>query len=461
MKVTRKQKLRKKEEKKRRGRDRRLATTLRLFDMYGLREIFDPLDWLDEDVLFELVVGPTQVELAPDAKPSVLLERVRSLVEQYLDIPREFVVGDKREDEDEDRYEDDDRLFSFNEFFRGYFTVPVVVEVLLYHARSPRSRITQSARAQLEAALVETQRFDLRFSRILRDFGQEIDEILEQVFRLDQQVVWHTIEPGEDQQERRRTAASRIVLHHQDQRPLHVPVADGRRKVYPCLGPNPEGALVPTRWNPARLGIGESTRDLPVLVSDHAIARLHERVPLAPNYGRLHRLMAFGLSFPRLHPAEDGRAFLAEMGPPGKNLGYFVVEIYADFVFVKTFLFLTMQGTPESRALRQKLGLSRSDIEYFKLDHFYTLVSSDLVEDPELKRALAECGCGHLLDCDKTPSPFSWLTRYGARLRREIGLPAEPEGAWGDPSRRAGAQEVEQMIAYSRKLLKHFDGWTV
>ena len=53
---------------------------------------------------------------------------------------------------------------------------------------------------------------------------------------------------------------------------------------------------------------------------------------------------------------------------------------------MKTFLFLTMQGTPEARCLRRKLGLSRADIEYFKLDNCFTLACSDLGEDPELKR---------------------------------------------------------------------------
>ena len=59
------------------------------------------------------------------------------------------------------------------------------------------------------------------------------------------------------------------------------------------------------------------------------------------------------------------------------------MELYADFIFVRTFLFLTMQGTPEAKCLREKLGLSRSDIEYYKLDHFFTLSHSDLGLDPD------------------------------------------------------------------------------
>ena len=149
------------------------------------------------------------------------------------------------------------------------------------------------------------------------------------------------------------------------------------------------GAPAPVTWNPQKLGIGPDDRDLPVFVGEHTISRLHERMALYGESGILHRMMYDSLDRPRLEPTEGADGFLVEAGRRDAKLGYFVVEVYADFVFVKTFLFLTMQGTPEARCLRQKLGLSRKDIEYFKLDNFFTLACSDLGEDPELRRLLA------------------------------------------------------------------------
>ena len=133
-------------------------------------------------------------------------------------------------------------------------------------------------------------------------------------------------------------------------------------------------------WNPEELGVGPGDRDLPVFVSEHAISRLDERIALFKDSGFLHRMMFDALDEPKLKPTEGADGFLVEAGRRTK-LGLFSLSsrcTYADFVFVKTFLFLTMQGTPEAKCLRQKLGLSRKDIEYFKLDNFYTLACSDL-----------------------------------------------------------------------------------
>jgi hypothetical protein len=214
-------------------------------------------------------------------------------------------------------------------------------------------------------------------------------------------------------------------------------------------------------WNAARLGIGETDRELPVYISQHAISRLHERVPIAPLFFVLHRMMYGALAVPRLRPAEGRPGFLVEAGAWGRKVGYFLVELYPDFVFVRTFLFLTMQGTPEAKCLRQRLGLSRSDIEYYKLDHFFTLSQSDIGDDPGLRRALAECGCDHLLDFGESEARSSWLSRYRDPLRRELGLPFRISGANDQAAGSAPGMEVEKMIEDSQKFLKRWEGWVV
>ncbi len=275
---------------------------------------------------------------------------------------------------------------------------------------------------------------------------------------MDDQIVWRRMLPLGVVDIPAHTPCCRIAISRAEQRPRYVSVADGRRKAYPCVGVQGRDGLAPIRWNPARLGIGQEDRDVPVLIGEHAIERLHERVPTAPDFGWLHRVMANSFMVPRLHPAPEPGRLLVELGQAGRKLGYFVVEIYAGFVFVKTFLFLTMQGTPESKCLREKLGLSRSDIEYFKLDSMFTLAFSDVGEDPELRRALAQCGCDHLLDLDQTSGPVSWLKRYRASFRREIGLPAGDEIGCPD---RGDREDIEDMIARSKKMMKQSEGWIV
>ena len=72
----------------------------------------------------------------------------------------------------------------------------------------------------------------------------------------------------------------------------------------------------------------------------------------------------------------------------------------------KTFLFITMQGTPEARRLWEELKLRRPDVEYYQLDRPETFLLSDLVLDPDLSAALGKCGLDHLLA--NRPMEFQW-----------------------------------------------------
>ena len=119
---------------------------------------------------------------------------------------------------------------------------------------------------------------------------------------------------------------------------------------------------------------------------------------------------------------------------------------------IRTFLFLTMTGTPEGDAIRNLLGLSRTKVEEYKLDEFHTLIGSDLIRDPLLSKIIQKCGCGHLLemiDCDPW---VSWTADYGNRLKEELGvreavgeIQDRPEmGAWNDPVDAALAASSER-----------------
>jgi hypothetical protein len=140
-----------------------------------------------------------------------------------------------------------------------------------------------------------------------------------------------------------------------------------------------------TSWNCEKLGIDGPRRELPVLVTKHAITRLYERLPLR-HYINLHRLMTLSLHEPVVHPADKPATCLVEAVLGSYKLGYFVAKILPQCVLVRTFLFLTMKGTPEYRKLSEVLGLHRNDIEYYRLDSLHTLAYSDIATDPLLAR---------------------------------------------------------------------------
>ena len=90
MKATRKQKLRKKEEKQRRSDDRKYAVVERMLCFYGLTDLFNPLDWMTKA---EVVVGISpglEVHVAPDSQDDPELEEIRAACEKTVATPVPF-----------------------------------------------------------------------------------------------------------------------------------------------------------------------------------------------------------------------------------------------------------------------------------------------------------------------------------------------------------------------------------
>jgi hypothetical protein len=175
-------------------------------------------------------------------------------------------------------------------------------------------------------------------------------------------------------------------------------------------------------WRSGDLGLPGAGRDLPVYAQHHTLRRLHERLGTAagPRYFLEHYLWR-SLREPRVVD-RDGEDFLVEYRVGERRLGYLVARPLPDKVVVRTFLFLTMQGTPEARLLFQKLRLKRPDIEHNHLDRLEYFQNSDLADDPELVELLTKCGCGHLLAQADVEDQSDWITGVASELRRYLGL---------------------------------------
>ena len=419
----------------------------RSLSLFGLKSLFSPLDWLSRADLIDLISPGLEVDISDDTQNDDEMKEIKAAYERAVETRLEFSCDGQMVE------------FSVDDVYRGLLAVPSLVGSLCTAAVERKRPVAQSVLAHLLEAKTHVDRFENeQLPTILARLGRQLSEIADRYLRIDEQVIWYKLERN---QKYRDKVAFRVIVGRKRQLPVSLPVSEGRRKAFPCVRADMFMGPRDVMWNPARLEIGTDDRDLPVFVSDHAIARLHERIPIALDLPVLHRLMFDSLDRPRIHSDEETDGLLVEAGYPGRKVGYFVVELYADFFYVRTFLFLTMQGTPEAKCLRRKLGLSRRDIEHFKLDNFFTLVCSDLRDDPDLRRALAECGCDYILDFSDGEKRLSWLSRYRNPFRRELGLPPEPEIGEGQAPDPSEDTELQQMIDYSQKILKRSQGWTV
>jgi hypothetical protein len=66
-------------------------------------------------------------------------------------------------------------------------------------------------------------------------------------------------------------------------------------------------------------------------------------------------------------------------------------------LLLKTFLFITCDGTPEGDKLRKILGLSKWDKKYLAIDRLSSFLNSDIQENAGLCEIFKEADCGQLL----------------------------------------------------------------
>jgi hypothetical protein len=106
----------------------------------------------------------------------------------------------------------------------------------------------------------------------------------------------------------------------------------------------------------------------------------------------------------------------------GHKLGYFAIEKVDELFLAKTFLFLTMQGTPEAGALYKLLRLKRLDVEHLGLDSLNSFLSDDLRADHELVSVLEECGFGGLLQMARFETKSGARTALARDVRAYLGM---------------------------------------
>ena len=203
--------------------------------------------------------------------------------------------------------------------------------------------------------------------------------------------------------------------------PSRTIVADGvGRRAYRCGGFDDleSGEVEWVEWDAGALGLGASGR-LPVYVQSHALHQIRHRLAIKPGHFIDYTLWR-SLAEPVLLPAHGG-AYLVEYRIRGHKLGYLVAEPLGDVVLVRTFLLVTMQGTPEGSEFSRRLRLCRPDIEYLRFDRLGTFVVTDLARDPEIAGLLRSCGCGGALDFAAHVDASLIVEGYAARFRAHMG----------------------------------------
>lgn len=159
----------------------------------------------------------------------------------------------------------------------------------------------------------------------------------------------------------------------------------------------PKGVTLQVKFKPSDIGLQYDTDEpLPLYIQRHALQRLDERLGLQAE--NVHAHLFFSLfEQPVNYVLSNGRT-LIEFNMYEYKVGYLVTTLQDDKLVILTFLFLTNDGTPESRKLQSLTGLAKRDKKYLEIDKLSTFTAYKIHEDEELSALFYAAGCGSLLD---------------------------------------------------------------
>lgn len=221
--------------------------------------------------------------------------------------------------------------------------------------------------------------------------SQHIRDILLKYSRMNRNLYYLTIEGHE---------GLRFVIHKAAPRFRKFKI-DGGRLAFQCSHIATLTAVSWVTWDCEDLGLCGASGRIPVFVQQHVLDRIvgpYSRLSaIVGTESSLHELLSRSLSEPKLFATDDPQVYLVEYGRDGVKLGYLLAQILSDAVLVRTFLFLTMGGTPEGNKLRSRLRQQRNGKTHLRLDSLESALK-EAREDHAVRSIFKECGCGEVVE---------------------------------------------------------------
>jgi len=195
-----------------------------------------------------------------------------------------------------------------------------------------------------------------------------------------------------------RDAMSNNVLI-QELRPERSSITlDGeKRNIISLSWPDEDMQWIDTHIRPSVLGFKTGSIDIPlqVYIQQHALDKLQERIDITP--GILHYMTFILLNQPEIKHHKNDHNSLVEYYLTDQKVGYLLVSMVDAKLIIRTFLFLTNDGTPEGKKLNQLLSLDKEDKKYLMIDTLPSFNSYHIDQNEHLSKIFREAGCGPLL----------------------------------------------------------------
>jgi len=189
-------------------------------------------------------------------------------------------------------------------------------------------------------------------------------------------------------------------VYIQEGRPEKAKVTiDGEsRSIIPLSWLDGEMNWIDTRVKPSLLGFKTGSLDIPlqVYIQSHALNKLQERIDITP--GIMHYMAFLVLHQPVIEHVKYERATLVSYYLSDQKIGYLLISLEETKLIIRTFLFLTNDGTPEGKKLNQLLSLDKQDKKHLMIDTLPAINAYHLDKNEHLSKLFIKAGCGSMLN---------------------------------------------------------------
>ncbi len=182
---------------------------------------------------------------------------------------------------------------------------------------------------------------------------------------------------------------------------ISLEIDNKKRNIYRVGSSIPLEGIIWLFTTPENLGMKGILNTLPlkIYIQQHAIERLKER--LGEIFDNFHYfIISSAILSNEVHQSGDG-SFMYAVKYLSIKVGYLKATIIEDKLLIRTFLFVTNNGTPEGKKLADLLGVQKEDKKYLGIDKLNTFINSDIEEDEKLKQIFCQIGCEGLFSLKK------------------------------------------------------------
>ncbi|MCB0824018.1 MAG: hypothetical protein KDC09_15075 [Bacteroidales bacterium] len=384
-----------------------LAKTRWYFEEWSENNLFLKLPPEEVDTLYKIHFTAPRIEPVADYFPDKkLLKQIKSTLEYWLHLYKVKIAEDIAE-------------IPLNHYCTYYLTI-----VNYLHTIKDNN--------QFKGAGIIREKFD----RVLQDYDKTVKSASDMQVRIAQMVgtffsrpdlsyIWFAVDAKVNVGNR---SGSYIIFKIRSEKPVvkYFEIKGDRRPGFLLGFPR---VTTGVDWRKIKLPSIKAfsyTNKVPVYVQSHALIRLKERLDILKDIDiYYHFFFSIFNSSPLYHHNE----WFFPMKLGDVVIGYFTGQLVDGALVLKTFLFVTNEGTPEAERLTEIAGLAKLDIKYWKIDTLRNFFESDISKNEHIRNIFEEAGCGGLfrIQVDDPEKAYSGEVKIAAELQAYLGLLEESE----------------------------------